>query len=160
MSKTKSTNFLTIPYDILNLEELTLSAKVLLAEILSLSKLEGHCYASNEYLSKRIGISERSVCNSLNELRQHNLISSSLKSRSERCIYPVFSSLKERNICAPTYANSAQGERKNCAQSNANSAHNNNIYNINYNNKYKENRKNDYLRSDASYDIEELMIIR
>ena len=156
-----NTAYLTVPYDILKLEGLTLSAKILLAEIISLSKLEGYCYASNSYLAKRIGISERSVCNSLKELRGHHYISSLIKDRSERYIYPVFSKLKQRNICAEPNAKSAHTGRKNCAQGNAKIAHNNNIYNNKYNNSYKENKKRDcFPQSDASYDIYELMKIK
>ncbi|MBR2108535.1 MAG: helix-turn-helix domain-containing protein [Ruminococcus sp.] len=159
----QDTSFLTIPYNILNLKGLTLSAKILLAEIISLSKLEGYCYASNAYLAKRLGISKRAVCNSLNELRKRQLISSSMKSRNERYIYPVFSKLKECNICAPSSAKSAPVERKNCTQGSAKSAHNNNIYNNSNNTNYKEraNSKRDYyMPREPSYDIEELMKIK
>ena len=159
----ENTTFLSVPYNILYLDGLTLSAKILLAEILSLSKLEGHCYASNPYLAKRIGISKRAVCTSLNELRKQHLISSSMKSRNERYIYPVFSKLKECNICIPNSANSAPRQRKKCTQGSAKSAHNNNIYNTNYNSNYKENsnsKKNYFMQSEPSYDIKELMKIR
>ena len=157
----QNTNFLSINYSIRHFKGLTLSAKVLLAEILSLSKLEGYCFASNEYLSKRIGISKRAVCNSLNELRKQHLISSSMKNRNETFIYPVFSKLKECNICASRSANSAPAERNLCTSRSANSAHNNNIYNNKYNNNYKENRKRDfYLPDGPSYDINELMKIK
>ena len=159
----ENTTFLSVPYNILYLEGLTLSARILLAEILSLSKLEGHCYASNAYLAKRIGISKRSVCTALNELRKQHLISSSMKSRNERFIYPVFSKLKECNICIPNSANSAPGQRKKRTQGSAESAHNNNIYNTNYNTNYKEradSKRDYYMPREASYDIEELMKIK
>ncbi len=84
----QNTSFLTIPYNILNLKGLTLSAKILLAEILSLSKLEGHCYASNAYLADRLGLSLPTVKNALRQLRKHKYITSERLSFNERFIYP------------------------------------------------------------------------
>ena len=158
----ENTAYLTISYNILKLEALTLSAKILLAEIINLSKQEGYCYASNEYLAKRVGISKRAVCNSLNELRKLHLISSSIKSRNERYIYPVFSKLKECNICTQRSAESALAKRKKCTQSSAKNAHNNNIYNNKYNNSYNYKKQNGFNSNstEASYDINELMKIK
>ena len=84
----ENTNYLTIPYNILNLEGLTLSAKVLLAEIISLSKLEGYCFASNEYLAERLDISLATVKNALHSLKKKGYLTSKLLNCNERFIYP------------------------------------------------------------------------
>lgn len=142
-----NTNFLTVPYNILNLEGLTLSAKVLLAEIISLSKLEGFCYASNSYLANRIGISTTTTSTALCELRKKGYISSKRISQSKR----------EIRVSACT--KSVLAEHENRPSGYTKSVHNNNRYNNIYNINYKENKSHSR-KSEASYDIEELMKIR
>ncbi len=152
MSKTQNTSFLTIPYSILNLEGLTLSAKVLLAEILSLSKLEGYCYASNAYLAKRVGISHSTAKGSIQLLKKLGYINIKTLNFNERFIYP-----NQGKICPTPSTKNDLPPGKKCTGGRSIISHNNNI---NYNNNYKENRKNAYLRSDKSYDIYELMKIK
>ena len=142
----QNTNFLTIPYNILNLKGLTLSAKVLLAEILSLSKLEGHCYASNDYLAKRIGVSTTTTSTALAELRKKGYITSQRYANNKR------------KIRVSDNTKSVFAKHENRAKGNTKSVQYNNRYNNNYNINYKENRKKRV--SDASYDIEELMKIK
>ena len=152
----ENTAYLTVPYNILNNKELTLSAKILLAEIISLSKPEGYCYASNEYLAKRVGISVTTIKKSLKILKQKGCISSKMINPKERLIYPCQAGIRPLNRAesAPS-----QGEKR--PRIRAKSDHNNNIYNNNYNNNYKRHTKRDFWgQSDASYDIEELMKIK
>ena len=154
--KDKNTSFLTVPYSILSHKELTLSAKLLLAEILSLSKLEGYCYASNEYLAERLNVSSKTVKNSLRQLKSCKYITIKLAKGSERSIYP-----NPSGIFTSAGKNLHTAEGKKCTSGRAKFTHNNIIYNTNYNNNYIENRKRDYLTdSDASYDLEELMKIK
>ncbi|MCR5653392.1 MAG: helix-turn-helix domain-containing protein [Ruminococcus sp.] len=145
-----NTSFLAIPYDIFNLEGLTLSAKVLLAEIFSLSKLEGYCYASNEYLAERLNVSSKTVKNSLRQLKSCNYITIKLAKGSERSIYP-----NPSKIFTSAGKNLHTAEGKKGTGSRAKITHNNIIYNTNYNNNYKEHRFNSNT-TDASYDLAEL----
>ena len=158
MENTKNTTFLSVPYNILYLEGLTMSAKILLAEILSLSKLEGHCYASNAYLARRIGISQTTVKESIKVLKKKGYITSKTLNTKERFIYPC-----QAGIRPDSGAESDRKQDGKRPRNRAKSDHNNNIYNTNYNTNYKEraNSKRDYyMPREASYDIEELMKIK
>ena len=154
----ENTTFLSVPYNILYLDGLTLSARILLAEILSLSKLEGHCYASNAYLAKRIGISSATVKKSIQQLKKLGFITSKTLNFNERFIYP-----KRDKICPAPCAKKNHPPGKKGTGGRSKNSHNNNIYNTNYNTNYKESansKKDYYMPREASYDIEELMKIK
>ncbi len=63
-------SFTQIPNDILFNSELNIYSRVLFGIILSLSRENGYCYASNEYLAERIGGTGRAVTNWILELKQ------------------------------------------------------------------------------------------
>ena len=152
----ENTGYLSISYNILALEELTLSAKILFAEIISLSKLEGYCYASNEYLAKRLRISATTVKSALQQLRKKNFITTKTLKFNERFIYPC-----PDKIRPPVRAKSdrPQGEKRPYPRSE--SVHNNKRDNIKDNNNYKYTTERDfYLPDEPSYDINELMKIK
>jgi uncharacterized phage protein (TIGR02220 family) len=67
-------SFTQIPNDILFNSELNIYSRVLFGIILSLSRENGYCYASNEYLAERIGGTGRAVTNWILELKQKDLI--------------------------------------------------------------------------------------
>ncbi len=151
--------FLFIPGSVLYLDDINLTSKNILALIISLSRKEGFCFASNEFLAKSLGISERSVAYSINELKKKGYITSERK-RYIRYIKLNNNILIENELQLKTInANLAEinadfaNTNANLADTNANSAQ----YNNNYNNKYKNNY-NTYRHT--SYDLEELMKIK
>lgn len=54
-------HFLAMPYSILEDHSMTPTERILLSMINSLDRTKDHCYATNEYFSKMIGVSERQV---------------------------------------------------------------------------------------------------
>lgn len=163
------TNFLIIPYAVVGLEDLSLSSKLLLSEIISLSKKEGFCFASNEYLAENIGFSKRAVAYSINELKKNSYITVDRK-RYIRYIEINREKLIEKGIptkipdklfssksAKPAHQSANFADTSaNIADHSAKSAQ----YNNNYNNKYKNN----YIykkpkKRKSSYDLEELMKI-
>ena len=148
-------NFLSVPYDIFSLKGLTLSAKILLAEIISLSKLEGYCYASNEYLAERLGISYSTAKKSIQLLKKKGYITSKTLNFNERFLYP-----SQGKIYPTPGAKKDNPPGKKGTGGRSKNSHNNNIYN-NKDNINITDRKNDYyMQSKPSYDIEELMKIK
>lgn len=64
-----------IPAEILEIEELSFSEKFLLSWVDALyCKTHGGCFASNEYLAKKLGVKENTVVKSLTKLRKMKLI--------------------------------------------------------------------------------------
>ncbi len=138
-------NFLIIPYSIINISELKISSRILLAQIIALSKKDGRCFATNEFLSKCVGISKRSVAYSINELLKKDYIEIERKHKSR---------FIKINSAKPALKNASIADQSaNIAAQSANIAHNNNNYNNKYNNNYN-NKKN------SSYDLAELMVIK
>jgi len=66
--------FAVIPINILEKKEISANAKLLYAEIMALSRKNGKCFATNKYLSERLGISERTISRLLKKLRNDALI--------------------------------------------------------------------------------------
>ena len=155
--------FLILPYCLIQDDELTMSASVLMAEIISLSKKEGYCYASNAWLAKELNMSERAVKTGIAKLKKLCYINSKTSGKSRR-LYPCMSMLCE-NADRKENAKPARNEGKTDTSSGqilhfdrANSAHNNK----------RENKKDKYSYNSArggydfmdyserSYDLEEL----
>lgn len=67
-------SFTQIPNDILFNSDLNIYSRVLFGIILSLSRENGYCFASNEYLAEKIGGTGRAVTNWILELKQKDLI--------------------------------------------------------------------------------------
>jgi len=70
--------FAIIPINILEKRNLSANAKLLYAEIVALSKKSGKCFATNEYLAERLGLSKRSIPTLLKELKKERLIKISI----------------------------------------------------------------------------------
>ena len=68
-----------IPISILEKKSISANAKLLYAEIMALSKKSGRCFATNEYLADRMGLSKRTIPSLLKELRDDLLIQVSIK---------------------------------------------------------------------------------
>ncbi len=66
--------FATIPLSILEDNKLSPNAKLLYAEIIALTKKLGYCFATNNYLASRLGLSKRYISDLLGELQNFNLI--------------------------------------------------------------------------------------
>jgi hypothetical protein len=71
--------YAVIPISILEKKTISANAKLLYAEIMALSKKSGKCFATNEYLAERLGISKRTIPSLLKELRDDLLIQVSIK---------------------------------------------------------------------------------
>ena len=144
-------NFLIYPYSVMKQKDINLSSKVLLSEIISLSRNQEHCFASNEFFSQRLGIGERTVVSSLKELKEKGYITTKRK-KYIRYIKLNQNKLKKEGI--DTNIINAKSARINAESSfkNAESAQYNNKYNTNYN--IINNNKN------SSYNLAELMVIK
>lgn len=68
------TSYIKIPTDIINNYQLSSSSKLLFGYLLSLSKKEGYCYASNDYLSNTFMVNVRTISKLLKELKEEKLI--------------------------------------------------------------------------------------
>jgi predicted transcriptional regulator len=92
MSKSpKVTPFAQVPLEVLYNAELSHSARVLYALILSKVAKEGHCFATNETLAEWLGTSESTVVKRLKELKSKELIKTfytTTEAGSTRKIYP------------------------------------------------------------------------
>ena len=72
-----------IPISILESKELTANAKLLYAEVMALSKKSGRCFATNEYLATRLGLSPRTIPALLQELNGCGILHSDVKRNSK-----------------------------------------------------------------------------
>ena len=89
--------FLAVPYEILAIEELKLSSKLVLALILNLSQLENGCYASNAFFAEKLSMCSNTVCNSVSELKKSGYINVKIINGNTRYIYP-----NHNKICVPS----------------------------------------------------------
>lgn len=83
----------TVRYD----EVIPPNAKLLYAEISSLTGTDGYCWASNEYFQRNFGFSERTVRNLLESLRKAGYIRIENGSSRKRRIYAGMNPLAELN---------------------------------------------------------------
>lgn len=74
-----------IPKEIWLSEDLSLMEKVLFTEIQSLDNEKG-CFASNRYLGKFFGISERQIRTYISSLQKKGFIKVTIRNRNERVI--------------------------------------------------------------------------
>lgn len=173
-------NYLIVPYSILELPELNLSQKIVLAEIISLTRIRGVCFASNKFLADRCRISERTVSTSIKKLLSEEYITVEIKRNNTRNIRLKPEKLNEKSIFIPAAAENTDREEKEKGiektsipeENNSNPIENtstykniynnknNNIYNYNKNsNNFGFNRKSN-TSPESSYNLEELMVIR
>jgi len=78
--------YAVIPTNILEKKTISANAKLLYAEIIALSKKNGKCFATNEYLAERLGVSKRTIPSLLKELKNDFLIEICIK-RSKNGTY-------------------------------------------------------------------------
>ncbi|UYZ64743.1 helix-turn-helix domain-containing protein [Hymenobacter weizhouensis] len=65
---------LIVPAEVLALEDITLTAKLILAEIIDLYKVRKHVFASDEHFATRLGIGLRTVGDAIKQLHEHGLL--------------------------------------------------------------------------------------
>lgn len=82
----KATEVVHAPMEIYLLE-ITDGAKMLLIQLVGLSKQEGHVYATNKALAAKMNVSKRMVYRYLNELIEYKLISIENAGTLHRIIY-------------------------------------------------------------------------
>ena len=70
----KRNYYLTLQSDLVEMEELSPMAKLLYGYIVSLSRQNGYCFATNRYFSMKLGICRRTVIRDLKALIKRNLI--------------------------------------------------------------------------------------
>lgn len=103
-------------------EELPPNAKLLYAEISSLTDRRGHCYASNEYFMRVFSLSERTVQNLLNALKRGGYIriTNGSGGSGRRKIYAGLNPLMDNPAenCGVTPQKIAPNPAKNCTQTN------------------------------------------
>lgn len=73
-SKTKVGYYSIIPSKILYNKELKANEKLLYAMITSLACKEGYCFASNEYLAKKLGVNRKTVSSWITHLEEKKFI--------------------------------------------------------------------------------------
>ena len=82
--------YAVIPMSILEKNTISANAKLLYAEITALSKKSGKCFATNEYLSERLGISKRTIPSLLKELKDNSLVLISIKKNKNGTYRDIF----------------------------------------------------------------------
>ena len=83
----------TVRYD----EGIPPNAKLLYAEISALTGSDGYCWATNEYFQKNFGLSERTIRNLLESLRDAGYIRIENGDSKKRKIYAGINPLRELN---------------------------------------------------------------
>jgi hypothetical protein len=85
LEKEKNTNsyFAIIPTIILERKDIKPNCKLLYAEISSLTKKNGECWATNNYLAEMLGLSETSITELLIILKKKNLVIVELRKDEE-----------------------------------------------------------------------------
>ncbi|MCM8808218.1 MAG: helix-turn-helix domain-containing protein [Candidatus Omnitrophica bacterium] len=76
-------SYILIPFELLKRKDLSLTEKILCAELVSLSRKNGYCYATNEYLGEKIGLSRRNISRILKKLKEKKIIKIELIKNSE-----------------------------------------------------------------------------
>ena len=162
--------YLIIPYSILKNEKLKTTEKIILAEIISLSKKDGKCFATNAFISKRMGVTERTISKSISVLEQLGYIISEIENSYKRKIYINYEKLDNEGTMFTEHYDSineksSKGLEKNSKrkEKTSNPLEKSSTYNNKYNNNKKNiynNKNTNYPNNEASYDIEELMVIR
>lgn len=66
--------FLFVPEHIMEREDLSLQEKCVYGRIIGLTKSEGYCYATNEWIGKKLGLSGDTISSYISRLVQKNLL--------------------------------------------------------------------------------------
>lgn len=152
--------FLIIPYSLLNINTLKLTEKIVLCEIISLSKQSGYCYGTNKFISRRTGVSPSKVSQAISKLKRNGFIFAKTVNSQRR----LFVSRDKITSETMSVFNLTNSDTPFVDSNNPLSRYNNPLANFTTNkkNSKKINNKSNMrtYRRDASYDIEELMKIK
>ena len=66
--------YVEVPMNVLLVEKLSSTSKLLMGLITTLSMQNGYCYASNKYLSNLMKVSKRTITNCISSLKRKNYI--------------------------------------------------------------------------------------
>ncbi len=75
--------YVVLPVSVLERRDISVTSKVVYAEICALARRSGYCYASNAHLAEKTGTSERSVTRSVAQLSERNMIAIQFSSCSK-----------------------------------------------------------------------------
>ena len=90
--------FAVIPANVRYDEKITERSKLLYGEITCLSNKEGYCFATNKYFSKLYNCSERTIQNSITELRKRGYIKVVVQNCYQRKIFIIPNFGNDRNF--------------------------------------------------------------
>lgn len=112
-------------------DTLTSQDKLLFAQIISLSRKNGFCFASNSYLSKLNNVTKRTITNSISNLNKNGYIRIELSknefNNTKRKIY-LTDKVVWKNISIGSENNCYQGSEDNFYHNNIKNKKKNNIY--------------------------------
>ncbi|GGG33767.1 helix-turn-helix domain-containing protein [Hymenobacter glacieicola] len=110
---------LIVPADVLALEGITLTAKLILAEVIDLYKVKKHVFASDEHFAARLGIGLRTVGDAIKQLHEHGLLARTVdpKARHKRQLTPTLPNLLTDNQSGKSLQNSQASEAQVAADS-------------------------------------------
>ena len=94
----KPNYFAILPANVRYDKELTDKAKLLYAEITSLSNKMGYCFASNKYFADLYNCTTRSIQNAISKLQEKGYVFTEIENNYERKIYISSSVNYEKNI--------------------------------------------------------------
>jgi len=100
IGRNESPLFAIIPMSILENKNLSANAKLLYGEIMALSKRSGKCYATNEHLSKVLGLKKTSIPNLLRELSGSGLVIIDIKRSKEGTYRDIMVSFFNNGGCS------------------------------------------------------------
>jgi biotin operon repressor len=110
--KKEFSTFSVIPTDVMINKEISSTAKVLYGIISSLTNEKGYCWASNKYLGELIGISERQVSTTVNDLSEIGLIVSDVDKNYKRKITLTMKMVGRKKTSRGVEENCVGGRRK------------------------------------------------
>jgi|GEM_PF-3954430 len=106
---------LIVPAEVLALPDITLTAKLILAEVLDLYKVSGKVFASDEHFALRLGIGIRTVGDAIKQLNSYDLLTRSFdpKARQKRLLIPtlpnpITASAQEKSLRNPQEQEAAE----------------------------------------------------
>lgn len=134
----KPNYFAILPANVRYDKELTDKAKLLYAEITSLSNKMGYCFASNKYFADLYNCTTRSIQNAISKLQEKGYVFTEIENNYERKIYISSSVNYEKNILNRYEKNFVGGYEKNFSNNNININMIDRLFN------YILNNKNDF----------------
>ena len=146
----KPNYFAILPANVRYDKELTDKAKLLYAEITSLSNKMGYCFASNKYFADLYNCTTRSIQNAISKLQEKGYVFTEIENNYERKIYISSSVNYEKNILNRYEKNFVGGYEKNFSNNNININMIDRLFN------YILNNKNEFPKEFKNVDFMEI----